>query len=188
LLFRVDFANVRPDDWNPLSTIIRDLQWRATPVQAGFPAGTDPVFHPVRPWEAFAGSLSVPYRSAAPGAAISDGGDLLPATAASHRFVYHRIDDSISCDGRHMTRSVPARILRKLVKDFVLTGRREFEFRIFKRDAEIVTNRKRPNFEVRLRRVQEVVLGRPCGLVIHRRRPGLLELEALTHIEYTEEG
>jgi hypothetical protein len=111
-----------------------------------------------------------------------------PAYRAPHRFVYHQADDSISCDGRHLTKNVPARILRRLVRDYVQSGRREFEFRTFKRDAEIVTNRKRPNFEVRLRRVQEVVSGVPCGLILHRPRPGLLELEASGPIEYAEES
>ena len=111
-----------------------------------------------------------------------------PAHRPPHRFVYHQADDSISCDGRHLTKNVPARILRRLVRDFVQSGRREFEFRTFKRDAEIVTNRKRPNFEVRLRRVQEVVSGVSCGLILHRPRPGLLELEASGPIEYAEEA
>jgi hypothetical protein len=160
-LFRAGFGNHRPDGWNPLSKVLRAV-------------------------------LADPKASAGWGPADAVGRSASPAPVQAnrppHRFVYHRVDDTISCDGRHLTRSVPARILRKLVKDFVLLGQREFEFRAFKRDAEIVTNRKRPNFEVRLRRVQEVILDVPCGLVLHRRRPGLLELEACAPIEYSEEG
>jgi hypothetical protein len=160
-LFRAGFGNHRPDGWNPLSRVLRAAL-----------ADPDPRSRPVP---------VVP-------APIAAGAPPIQAHNPPHRFVYHRIDDTISCDGRHLTRSVPARILRKLVKDFVLLGQREFEFRAFKRDAEIVPNRKRPNFEVRLRRVQEVIREIPCGLVLHRRRPGLLELEACAPIEYSEEG
>ena len=177
-VFRVGFRQSRPQDWNPLSQIIRAV------LDSGEAADTAPtsartIMAPasgVQPADPSKASEATAVREPA------------PAYAVPHRFVYHHADDSISCDGRHMTKRVPARILRRLVMDFVRSGRREFEFRAFKRDSEIVTNRKRPNFEVRLRRVVEVIRDFPCGLILHRRRPGLLELEASTPIEYSEEA
>lgn len=165
-VFHARFRALGNQDANPLSALIR----------AVIGSGLD------------AAGKSGPIEAAAlngSAALLKEGGILY---RPPHRFVYHQADDSISCDGRHLTKNVPARILRRLVRDYVQSGRREFEFRTFKRDAEIVTNRKRPNFEVRLRRVQEVVLGVPCGLILHRPRPGLLELEASGPIEYAEEA
>lgn len=164
-LFRIGFRTVRPPVWNPLSRLIRALVEEGPETGEASREGFD-----LAPLEAL-----VLDRGPAPG-------------RAPFRFVYHQADDSISCDGRHLTKNVPARILRRLVRDYVQSGRREFEFRTFKRDSDIVTNRKRPNFEVRLRRVQEVILGVPCGLILHRPRPGYLELEASGPIEYAEEA
>ena len=163
-LFRIGFRNNPPPAWNPMSPVIRGV----LETQNG-PEGSA---SPLAPLDGASALLREPA----------------PAYRGPYRFVYHQADDSISCDGRHLTKNVPARILRRLVRDFVQSGRREFEFRTFKRDTDIVTNRKRPNFEVRLRRVQEVVLGVPCGLILHRPRPGLLEVEASGPIEYAEEA
>lgn len=165
-VFHVGFRASGGRDGNPLKALVRavvgegrDAAGPADPAEAG----------------ALSGSAALSKH---------DG----QAPRVPHRFVYHQADDSISCDGHHLTKNVPARILRRLVRDYVQSGRREFEFRTFKRDAEIVTNRKRPNFEVRLRRVQEVVSGAPCGLILRRPRPGLLELETSGPIEYAEEA
>lgn len=170
-VFRAGFRNLQPTGWNPLSQIIRAVVgngiWSEQVTTEGRTLSAIGFGKPPEP----ANMVSEP----------------VPVARAPHRFVYHHADDSISCDGRHMTKRVPARILRRLVMDFVQSGRREFEFRAFKRDSEIVTNRKRPNFEVRLRRVVEVIRDFPCGLILHRRRPGLLELEASGPIEYAEE-
>lgn len=168
-LLHVGFRALRPPAWNPLSRIIRAIM-----VDGTLPTNALPPTQEDSPAEF---SLDTLVKDRAP----------QPSPRAAFRFVYHQSDDSISCDGRHLTKNVPARILRRLVRDYVESGRREFEFRIFKRDADIVTNRKRPNFEVRLRRVQEVVLGVPCGLILHRPRPGFLELETAGPIEYSEE-
>lgn len=176
-VFRAGFSNLKSTGWNPLSQIIRSV--------LGNGIGTE---------QASTGekNLSIIAFGKPPVGEASElanaVGEPNPSLRAPHRFVYHHADDSISCDGRHMTKRVPARILRKLVMDFVQSGRREFEFRAFKRDSEIVTNRKRPNFEVRLRRVVEVIRDFPCGLILHRRKPGLLELEASAPIEYSEEA
>lgn len=164
-LFRIGFRNALPQTWNPLSQLIRAV----TESQGGV---EEPAAAYLSPLDGASALLREPA----------------PAYRGPFRFVYHQADDSISCDGRHLTKNVPARILRRLVRDYVQSGRREFEFRTFKRDSDIVTNRKRPNFEVRLRRVQEVILGVPCGLILHRPRPGLLELQASGPIEYAEEA
>lgn len=78
---------------------------------------------------------------------------LLDAMNDSVTIIYYRSDDSISVNNKHLMRNVPARILRNLLREYVATGREEYENREFKREPDICMDPLRPNFESRLNRV-----------------------------------
>lgn len=80
---------------------------------------------------------------------------LLNEINESIEIVYYKKDDSIALNNRHLMRNVPARILRNVIKEYLKTGREEFENREFKRDPDICVDSLRPNFESRLNRVLE---------------------------------
>ena len=79
--------------------------------------------------------------------------ELLEAMNDSVTVIYHKSDDSISVNSKHLMRNVPARILRNLLREYTATGREEYENREFKRDPSICMDPIRPNFESRLNRV-----------------------------------
>lgn len=79
--------------------------------------------------------------------------ELLEAMNDSVTVIYHKSDDSISVNSKHLMRNVPARILRNLLREYTATGREEYENREFKRDPSICMDPLRPNFESRLNRV-----------------------------------
>lgn len=74
--------------------------------------------------------------------------------------VYYTDSDSISVNGKHVMRNVPAKILRNILSEYTTTGREEFENREFKRDTSICMDPLRPNFESRLNRVVAHIEGR----------------------------
>lgn len=76
-------------------------------------------------------------------------------------FSYFGADESIAVNGDHLTKGVPAKILRNILHAFVREGKREFEYREFKRDFDIGMGRKNANFEVRFYRLIEK-LGEKC--------------------------
>ncbi len=78
---------------------------------------------------------------------------LLELMNDSVTIIYHKSDDSISVNSKHLMRNVPARILRNLLREYTATGREEYENREFKRDPAICMDPLRPNFESRLNRV-----------------------------------
>ena len=78
---------------------------------------------------------------------------LLGAMSDSVEVIYYKSDDSISVNNKHLMRNVPARILRNLLREYMATGREEYENREFKRDPSICMDPLRPNFESRLNRV-----------------------------------
>lgn len=79
--------------------------------------------------------------------------NLLGALNDSVTVIYYNSDDSIAVNSKHLMRNVPARILRKILREYSQTGREEYENREFKRDADICMDPLRPNFESRLNRV-----------------------------------
>ncbi|MEO6097381.1 MAG: hypothetical protein ABIW76_17685 [Fibrobacteria bacterium] len=70
-------------------------------------------------------------------------------------FRYHRSDESITLNGRHFTKNIPAKILKYLLETYLRDGKSEFEYRELKRLFEISQGQKNANFEVRFYRLVE---------------------------------
>lgn len=101
--------------------------------------------------------------------------------------VYYETDDSISVNGKHLMRNVPARILRNVLREYTKTGREEFENREFKRDPEICIDPVNPNFESRLNRVVDHLEKVSDVMSLNRHRRGGFRFEPHCHIEFHEE-
>lgn len=101
-------------------------------------------------------------------------------------FTYHSKDESIAVDGRHFVRSVPAKILRKVLKAYVHEGRTLFEFREFKRDEEITMNPKNSGFEVRLRRLEMNMRNTVPQVGIRFERKGVFSFVPTSAIDFRE--
>lgn len=101
--------------------------------------------------------------------------------------IYYEADDSISVNGKHLMRNVPARILRNILREYSKTGREEFENREFKRDPEICIDALNPNFESRLNRVVDHLQKVSDIMGLDRHRRGGFRFEPHCHIEFREE-
>ncbi|MBD3241267.1 MAG: hypothetical protein GF331_11825 [Chitinivibrionales bacterium] len=102
--------------------------------------------------------------------------------------VYHPSDESISVDGRHLVRSTPAKMLRRMVRTYVDTGRNEFEYREFCRDDSMVIDPASPNISVRVLRLVKTLEAVSDGLRVARIARGRLRLEPRYPVEYCEES
>lgn len=83
---------------------------------------------------------------------------------------YYKEEDSIALGNEHLMRSVPAKILRNILREFVVTGRAQFQNREFKRDPEICMDSLNPNFEGRLNRLIERLRERSNGVLTVERK------------------
>lgn len=101
--------------------------------------------------------------------------------------VYHSRDDSISVNGRHLTRSVPARILRRIVAEYSRSGKTVFEYREFTKDENIVFDPLSPNLGVRLKRLMSTLEQNCPELSLTRPERGKLLLAPRDTVEYREE-
>jgi len=103
------------------------------------------------------------------------------------QFVFHRQDETISCNGEHLLRGVPAKILHKVLMSNTVTGRTVFEHREFRRDPDLHLDPVNPNLESRIRILSERLEERLEGIRILKSGRGRFELESRLMIEFAEE-
>jgi hypothetical protein len=78
---------------------------------------------------------------------------LMAFAAGSAEFKYHVSDESMTLNGQHFTKGVPAQILKHLLSAWAGNGRTDFEYRELKQLFEISQGQKNSNFEVRFYRL-----------------------------------
>jgi hypothetical protein len=103
------------------------------------------------------------------------------------RFVYHIQDESMSVDGIHLTKGVPAKILRHILAVFARDGRTEFGYLEFKREVDISQGQKNANFEVSLYRLSEALKEKCTGVRIEKTGRGRCALKVAFRLYYREE-
>jgi hypothetical protein len=114
--------------------------------------------------------------------------DLLESDRHRLRFVYHTTDETISCNGSHLLRGVPAKILQKVLLAHTVTGRTIFEHREFRRDPDLNLDPANPNLESRLRLLAQRLEERLPALRLAKAGRGRFQMESSIQIEYTEEN
>lgn len=115
-------------------------------------------------------------------------GDLLESDRHRLRFVYHTTDETVSCNGSHLLRGVPAKILQKVLLAHTVTGRTIFEHREFRRDPDLNLDPANPNLESRLRLLSQRLEERLPALRLAKAGRGRFQMESSIQIEYTEES
>lgn len=102
-------------------------------------------------------------------------------------FTFHRQDQTMSCDGEHLLRGVPAMILQKVLMAYTLTGRTSFEHREFRRDPDLGLDPLNPNLESRIRILAERLESRLEGIRLVKGGRGRFDLETRILVEFSEE-
>ncbi len=113
--------------------------------------------------------------------------DLVESDQHRIRFVFHAADETISCNGSHLLRGVPARILQKVLLAHSVTGRTLFEHREFRRDPDLNLDPANPNLESRLRLLAQRLEERIPAVRLEKAGRGRFQLETAIQIEYSEE-
>gem|GEM_PF-1239913 len=127
-----------------------------------------------------------------------DGDPMLETVARRHAellrqfsqklsFIFHRQDATMSCNGEHLLRGVPARILQKVLMAYTLNGRTVFEHREFRRDPDLGLDPLNPNLESRIRILADRLESRVDGIRIAKEEKGRFRLEARSLVEFAEE-
>lgn len=101
-------------------------------------------------------------------------------------FIYYADDDSMTVNGEHLVRGIPARILRNLLAAHTGTNRAEFQYRDFKRDTEISLGQKNSNFEVRFYRLVERLQEKCPQIKIRRLDRGKFRFECGCRLVFSE--
>ncbi|MCB9496325.1 MAG: hypothetical protein H6686_05500 [Fibrobacteria bacterium] len=109
--------------------------------------------------------------------------------ADRHRleFVYHLGDETISCNGNHLLRGVPAKILQKVLIAHTVTGRTLFEHREFRRDPDLNLDPANPNLESRLRLLSQRLEDRLPGFRLCKAGRGKFQIETDVGLAYMED-
>lgn len=104
------------------------------------------------------------------------------------RFIYHAGDETISCNGTHLLRGVPAKILQKILIAHTITGRTLYEHREFRRDPDLRLDPSNPNLESRLRILSQRLEERLPVVRLIKSGRGRFQFESEVQVEYDEEG
>ncbi|NLG16940.1 MAG: hypothetical protein GX556_06355 [Fibrobacter sp.] len=112
--------------------------------------------------------------------------ELLSNIEPTANFVYHVKDESISVSGKHLVKSVPAKILRYILKQYREKQQCEFEYREFINNPDIVLNTLAPNMAVRLSRLAKTLEAEFPSLKIIRTERGKFSIKVLCRLSYVE--
>ncbi len=111
---------------------------------------------------------------------------LLETLEESALFVFHADDESLSLNGRHFVKGIPAKIMRSLLLAHLQDGRTDFEYRDFKRDADISLGQKNSNFEVRLYRLMEKLAEQGTCVRLEKTGRGTFSLRVTGVVKFSE--
>lgn len=93
-------------------------------------------------------------------------------------FAFWDKDESMTVNGVHFTKGVPAKILRRILAAFVKDGKTEFEYREFKREFDISLGQKNSNFEVRFYRLINALAEKCPAVRIEKSERGRFQLKS----------
>lgn len=100
---------------------------------------------------------------------------------------YHCSDDSISVNGKHLVKFIPAKILRYIISGYVKNNQIEFEYREFIKNPEIPLDTLSPNIAVRIQRLSSVLKKYFPQFIIEKTARGKISIHVNCKLEYIEE-
>jgi hypothetical protein len=112
--------------------------------------------------------------------------NLMASFTKKNDFVYRASDESISLNGDHFIKGVSAKILRKIIVEYVTLNRKNFEYRNFKQEFEISLGQKNSNFEVRFYRLMDALDSKCPEFKIEKTERGKFLLTVTGKIEFKE--
>lgn len=101
--------------------------------------------------------------------------------------VYHVRNESMSINGKHLIKSVPAKILRYVIMRRLENNQTEFEYRELRNWPDIITDFKRSNMAVRLTRLSKVLESKSANLKITKTDRGKFRFDLNGRLHYSED-
>jgi len=111
---------------------------------------------------------------------------LLESVSFKAAITYYAAEESISVNGKHLTKSTPAKILRKMISAYHTNGQTEFEHKEFIRDNTIIYDPVNPNLNIRIQRLSKLLQEQCSGISISRSEKGIIKLNVYCKISYDE--
>ncbi len=111
---------------------------------------------------------------------------LLEKTSSKADVIYFKDEESISINGKHITKFTQAKILRNMFDAYCNTGQTLFELREFKRDESIIFDPLNPNLNIRLKRLIKVLQENYPAIKISRAGRGKIQFNVNCKISYKE--
>ncbi len=100
--------------------------------------------------------------------------------------VFHSQDIRITVNGRHLVSSAPARILERLIKEHLATGRSEFQHLEFIHDESVISHQSNPNFIIRLNRLEKTLAKKCPDIKIAKSGRGLISFKCRRKMTFRE--
>ncbi len=113
---------------------------------------------------------------------------LIDSVTARARIVYHAEDESISINGAYLIKFVPAKIFRRMIREFIAEGRRQFNYKEFVHDPDIIVDTSKPNLTVRIERLAQALENTCPHIIVERPKPGVVALNPRCKIDFCEEA
>ncbi len=114
-------------------------------------------------------------------------GSLLEKLSFKADIIYYCEEESISINGKHITKFAPAKIMRKMLINHLKTGQKIFEHREFLRDESIIYDPLNPNLNIRLQRLTKVLQENCPKIGVSKAGRGKIRLSIDCRYSYTEQ-
>lgn len=111
---------------------------------------------------------------------------LIMLVSGTNYFAYNRKNETMQLNGVELIKNVPAKILRKIIRIYMETGRTEFYHKEFTKDDFIINNPYQPNFAVRLKRLMATLEIRNTSIEMQKLDKGKFIFRPLCKISYSE--
>ncbi|MFP4164668.1 MAG: hypothetical protein ACLFVE_11850 [Chitinispirillaceae bacterium] len=112
---------------------------------------------------------------------------LMKTIGTKAQVTYFKADESISVNGNHLVKSVPAKIIRYIIKSYLQFGKTRYEYKDFSKKSDIIFDSNNPNIAIRLKRLSTVLEKSFPQLNIIMNGRGKFRIEVNCKLEYTEE-
>ncbi len=122
------------------------------------------------------------------GALMRKHQNLISQLEANIVFIYRPQEVQLILNGKIFLKTVSAKILRNILIELIHKGKKEFEYRSFKKDQNLLAGQKKPNFEIRLYRLKAKLETQKIGLHIVINGQGSFSVHADAKIDFHEES